>query len=231
MSASPADTHDDAVLVERALAGDEPAIRTLRSRHHGHLKARLLRRGASETDAEEILTDLWGDCVVGKFRRWQPQAGSSLVGWLSSVATNRLIDHFRKGKFHADGSGRDGHDGDHEPSTRAREVDGVSHDPPPRDAELTRLLRGALACALERCDQTGLLMLKLVHLHGLTGREVARMWGWHESKVSRTASHTEDQIRELTLAEVRRREPSLDLVWEDLVELCANCRGSLFGTP
>ena len=74
-------------------------------------------------------------------------------------------------------------------------------------------------------------MLKLVHLHGLTGREIARMWGWHESKVSRTASHAEDQIRELTLAEIRRREPSLDLRWEDLVELCANCRGSLFGAP
>ena len=230
MSASPADTHDDAVLVERALAGDEPAIRTLRSRHHGHLKARLLRRGASETDAEEILTDLWGDCVMGKFRRWQPQAGSSLVGWLSSVATNRLIDHFRKAKFHADGSGREGHDGDGE-SARRREAEGIANDPPPRDAELAGLLREALARALQQCDQTGLLMLKMVHLHGLTGREIARMWGWHESKVSRTASHAEDQIRELTLAEIRRREPSLDLAWEDLVELCANCRGSLFGAP
>ena len=167
---------------------------------------------------------------MGKFRRWQPQAGSSLVGWLSSVATNRLIDHFRKGRFYADGSGRDGHEGDGL-SSRAREVDGVSNDPPPRDVELTRLLRGALACALQQCDQTGLLMLKLVHLHGLTGREIARMWGWHESKVSRTVSHAEDQIRAFTLAEVRRHEPSLDLVWEDLVELCANCRGSLFGAP
>lgn len=230
MSASPADPHDEAALVELALAGDEPAIRALRGQHHGPLKARLLRRGASETDAEEILTDLWGDCVMGKFRRWQPQAGSSLVGWLSSVATNRLIDGFRKEKFYADGSGCDGHEGEGFPS-HAHAADGVSHDPPPRDAELARLLRGALACALQQCDQTGLLMLKLVHLHGLTGREIARMWGWHESKVSRTASHAEDQIRKLTLAEVRRREPSLDLVWEDLVELCANCRGSLFGAP
>ena len=231
MSASPADTHADVALVERALAGDEPAIRELRGQHHGHLKARLLRRGASETDAEEILTDLWGDCVMGKFRRWQPQAGSSLIAWLSSVATNRLIDHFRKQKFQADGFGRDGRDGDGDSSARRGEAEGVSNDPPPRDAELARLLRGALACALQQCDQTGLLMLKLVHLHGLTGREIARMWGWHESKVSRTASHAEDQIREMTLAEVRRREPSLDLVWEDLVELCANCRGSLFGAP
>ena len=230
MSASPADTHNDADLVERALAGDEPAIRELRGQHHGHLRARLLRRGASETDAEEILTDLWGDCVMGKFRRWQPQAGSSLIGWLSSVATNRLIDHFRKQKFHADNHGHDRHDGEGD-SARTHEAEGVSSDPPPRDAELARLLRGALACALQQCDQTGLLMLKLVHLHGLTGREIARMWGWHESKVSRTVSRTEDQIRETTLAEVRRREPSLDLVWEDLVELCANCHGSLFGTP
>lgn len=228
MSASSADTQDDVALVERALAGDDAAIRELRDQHNGHLKARLLRRGASETDAQEILTDLWGDCVMGKFRRWQPQAGSSLIAWLSSVATNRLIDHFRKQKFRADPIDVDGGEED---LSRLRDAEGASSLPSARDAELTRLLRSSLGCALQQCDQTGLFMLKLVHLQGLTGREIARMWGWHESKVSRTASHAEDQIRELTLAEVRRREPTLELVWEDLVELCANCRGSLFGAP
>ena len=228
MSASAADTEADFALVERALAGEDAAIRTLRDQHNGHLKARLLRRGASETDAQEILADLWADCVMGKFRRWQPQAGSSLVGWLSSVATNRLIDHFRKQKFHADPIAIDG---DEDGLSRVRNSELAASGPAPRDAGLSRLLRSALACALGECDQTGLFMLKLVHLHGLTGREIARMWGWHESKVSRTASHAEDQIRELTLAEIRRREPTLELVWEDLVELCANCRGSLFGVP
>ena len=230
MSASSADTQDDVALVERALGGDNAAIRELRDQHHGHLRARLLRRGASETDAEEILTDLWGDCVMGKFSRWQPQAGSSLIAWLSSVATNRLIDHFRKQKFRADTAGRDGGDED-DGAGRSRDAESASSDPAPRDAELVRLLRSSLACALQKCDQTGLLMLKLVHLHGLTGREVARMWGWHESKVSRTASRTEEQIRELTLLEVHRREPTLELTWDDLLELCANCRGSLFGAP
>ena len=229
MSAFSADTQDDVALVERALAGDNAAIRELRDEHNGHLKARLLRRGASETDAQEILTDLWTDCVMGKFRRWQPQAGSSLIAWLSSVATNRLIDHFRKQKFHADPLGGDG--GDEDGLSRTREAESASVGPSPRDAGLARLLRSSLAHALKNCDQTGLFMLKLVHLHGLTGREVARMWGWHESKVSRTASHAEDQIREMTLAEVHRREPTLELVWDDLVELCANCRGSLFGAP
>ncbi len=225
MSAPTTDLQDDVALVERALAGDDAAIRDLRDQHNGRLKARLLRRGASETDAQEILVDLWADCVMGKFRRWQPQAGSSLIGWLSSVATNRLIDHFRKQKFHADPVSVDG--GEEDALSRVRAADA----PAPRDAELSRLLRSSLAYALQQCDQTGLFMLKLVHLQGLTGREIARMWGWHESKVSRTVSHTEEQIREWTLAEVRRREPALELVWEDLLELCANCRGSLFGTP
>ncbi len=229
MSASSADTQDDVALVERALAGDEAAIRELRDQHNGHLKARLLRRGASEIDAQEILTDLWGDCVMGKFRRWQPQAGSSLVAWLSSVATNRLIDHFRKQKFHADPIGLDGDENDG--LSRVRDSESASAPPTRRDTELTRLLRSSLSCALAQCDQTGLLMLKLVHLQGLTGREVARMWGWHESKVSRTASHAEEQIRETTLAEIHRREPTLELVWDDLLELCANCRGSIFGAP
>ena len=230
MSALSTDTHGDAALVERALAGDEAAICELRDQHGGHLKARLLRRGASETDAQEILADLWSDCVMGKFRRWQPQAGSSLIGWLSSVATNRLIDHFRRQKFHADPGHDDG--GGEDAFSQARARDGASvKGASPCDAELSRLLRSALACALQRCDQTGLLMLKLVHLQGLTGREIARMWGWHESKVSRTVSGAEEQIREFTLAEIRRREPTLELVWEDLLELCAHCQGPLFGAP
>ena len=223
MSAPTTDLQDDVAFVERALAGDDAAIRALRAQYNSHLKARLLRRGASEGVAQEILADLWADCVMGKFRRWQPQAGSSLIGWLSSVATNRLIDHFRKQKFRADPAGTDGDEEDALSRVCAAE------SAAPRDAELTRLLRSSLACALQQCDQTGLLMLKRAHLQGLTGREIARMWGWHESKVSRTVSHAEERIREWTLAEVRRREPTLELAWEDLLELCANSRGSLFG--
>ena len=64
-------------------------------------------------------------------------------------------------------------------------------------------------------------MLKLVHLHQLTQREIARMWGWHESKVSRTLEVTRQNVARMILADLKKIDPWLELRWEDFVELCA----------
>jgi hypothetical protein len=65
-----------------------------------------------------------------------------------------------------------------------------------------------------------MLMLRLVYLNTLTQREVGRMWGWHESKVSRCLTQAMTDIQATTLSEIKRRDPWLDLAWEDFVELC-----------
>jgi predicted DNA-binding protein (UPF0251 family) len=64
-------------------------------------------------------------------------------------------------------------------------------------------------------------MLKLVHLHDLSQREISRMWGWHESKVSRTLDGARQSVSKIILLELKKVDPWLELRWEDFVELCA----------
>ena len=47
------------------------------------------------------------------------------------------------------------------------------------------------------------------------------MWGWHESKVSRTLEVTRQSAARMILADLKKIDPWLELRWEDFVELCA----------
>ena len=64
------------------------------------------------------------------------------------------------------------------------------------------------------------VLLRLVYIHGLTQREIVRMLGWYESKVSRVLSQTMEQIQTHTLREVKKRDPWLELTWQDFLDLC-----------
>ena len=70
-------------------------------------------------------------------------------------------------------------------------------------------------------------MLKLVHLHQLNQREIARMWGWHESKVSR-ALEVAREHRARHPVGIEAGDPWLELRWEDFLELCAGSADALF---
>ena len=65
-----------------------------------------------------------------------------------------------------------------------------------------------------------MVMLRLVYLHELTHREIVRMLGWSESKVSRFLSHAMREIETRTLRELKRHDPWLELTWQDFVDLC-----------
>jgi RNA polymerase sigma factor (sigma-70 family) len=95
---------------------------------------------------------------------------------------------------------------------------------------LIELLNAALRRVWGATDREQLLMLRLVHLHDLSQREIARMWGWHESKVSRTLETARSSIAKGVLAEVNRADPWLRLEWQDFAELCAGAT-DLFSLP
>ena len=63
-------------------------------------------------------------------------------------------------------------------------------------------------------------MLRLVYLHGISQREVCRMWGWNEAKVSRHLSAAMETIEAETLLRLRQKDPWLKLTWQDFVDLC-----------
>jgi len=56
------DRSPDLPFIKQVLDSDESATRALRARHSAQLKATLCKRGASSTEAEDLLADLWADC-------------------------------------------------------------------------------------------------------------------------------------------------------------------------
>ena len=219
MASKVGQTDEDLLQLQACLAGHVAPLADLRGRHHAFLHSLLISRGASPTDAEDLLADLWGDCVSGGEERpslLEKFSGkSSLRTWLVSVAMNRLYDLKRKQ--------RPSPDADSSPPAGALENAVQSQAATVfrlHESGLVELLRHSLQEAFDRCPAVELLMLRLVYLHGLTQREVGRMWGWHEAKVSRHLAQAMRDIEEATLGRLKRTDPWMTLAWQDFVDLC-----------
>ncbi|MEM9480044.1 MAG: sigma-70 family RNA polymerase sigma factor [Verrucomicrobiota bacterium] len=216
-------TNDEFALIESALAGDEAAASALRtSERTGRLESILERRGASRTEARDIVADLWSDCfntgtdrgsLLDRF-----SGKGSIDAFLTRTALNRLIDYKRRQRFRGDLPGSNNGDGEVDVSDRFDRL------PAEKAAEtedsLIGLLRESLVHAFRNCDAEKLVILRLVNQHGIDQTTVGRMWGWSQSKISRAISSLMDEIRDYTLEELQRRDPWLDLQWHDFVELC-----------
>jgi RNA polymerase sigma factor (sigma-70 family) len=198
--------------LHQAQSGDAEALAGLRSQFHPALEHILLARGAERTEAEDVLAEIWSECVPGPGDRSSLlvkfSGQFSLLSWLARVSINRLIDLKRRGQKQADGAETDFDD-----------LPGLPQALP--DDSLQTLLRECLGAAFARCSSQSLTLLRLVYLHGLTQREVGRMVGWNESKTSRQLAQAMEQIKSHALKELKRRDAQLELTWEDLLGLCA----------
>jgi len=213
----------DLIFIKQVLDGDESAARALRACYSARLKASLCKRGASRTEAEDLLADLWADCFgsSGEPLLLKYEGRYPLSSWLITVVTNRLIDFKRREAFRRELSC--------EKSVRSQANDldrsgyFMARQP---DNTLVALLRQAILNAFAAVPREMLLMLRLVHIYEVTQREVGQMWNWHESKVSRTLESARTKIRTAILAELHRADPWLTLEWDDFVEL-ARCAPEL----
>jgi RNA polymerase sigma factor (sigma-70 family) len=215
----------DLNFAERVLAGQTDAASELRTRYHSKLRAILCARGANMTEAEDLLGDLWSDCLgatqrSNKLRTYRGQ--SALESWLATVATNALYDLKRRQEFRGELPGRGT---TISPADRFDLVPGTVASRP--DTSLVDLLRRTVAQGFSSCDPEALLMLKLVHIYEVTQRELGRMWDWHESKVSRTLDGARAEIKNHVLQEIQRTDPWLKLTWEDFFDLCRCSPGLL----
>src|SRR5262245_37888570 len=97
---SPTSQSDALLPVLQCREGDPQALASLREQHHASLANILRARGASPTEVEDLLADLWADCVPGQANRpslLEKFSGKcTLQGWLATVATNRWFDLKRK---------------------------------------------------------------------------------------------------------------------------------------
>ncbi len=221
MDGETATAGDELALIEAALGGDEGAAAAIRTKDRtSRLEAILQRRGASATEARDLVADLWADCFNTTHERGSLldrfSGKGNLDAFLTRTALNRLIDYKRRLRFRGELPKLDKDD--------ENAGDGFDRLPSESDAEtedvLVQLLRESLLGAFANCDPEKLVILRLVQVHGVDQTTVGVMWGWSQSKISRAISSLMDDIREQTIAELNRRDPWLDLQWQDFVELC-----------
>jgi len=135
-----------------------------------------------------------------------------LQGWLATVATNRWVDRKRKQSRFVDPS--QDRSGETDFIHRIEAISYASED------TLIALLRDCLKAAFGQCSSEARVLLRLVYLHELSQREVVKMLGWNEAKVSRFLSKAMGEIEKHTLTKVKKQDPWLELTWQDFVELC-----------
>src|SRR5207302_147799 len=96
----------DLAFAQRVLAGENSAASELRSRYHGKVVGVLRARGANQTEAEDLVADLWTYCYAPRGNRQtllaKYQGRCALESWLLTVATNRLVDLKRRQSFRVD---------------------------------------------------------------------------------------------------------------------------------
>ena len=215
--APPADEiNDELARVTGCLHGQAADLAWLRDRCHSDLLHILLSRGASPTEANDLLADLWADCVPGGDDRpsllEKFNGKCKLLGWMSTVATRRWID-FKRRQSRTVSHG-DSEEGGDWPVQDSGHTDAAGED------ALIEILRHSLQHAFGLCSSEGLVLLRLRYVHKLSQRELAQMLRWHESKISRLLTETMQEIESATLAEAKRRDPWISMNWEDFLDLC-----------
>jgi RNA polymerase sigma factor (sigma-70 family) len=213
----------DICFVRSILAGNERAASDLRARHHSKLVAILCTKGATKTEAEDLIADVWSDCFGATSGRspilMKYQGRCALESWLITVATNRFIELKRRQQFRSELSQLS-------PNRLAGHFDSVPGATTQHTEHLLLdLLHRSVLKAFSESDPQALLMLRLVHIHGVTQREIGRMWRWHESKVCRVLDLARQNIKKSVLAQVKRTDPWLRFTWEDFSDLCRCLRG------
>ncbi len=199
-------------LVERCLEGRDEAILEVKALYSSYLESLLRSYGASADEAAEVVEFLWSDCVVGRaakdalFQRFN--GTSALRNWLGAIVINRWISLKRSESVRERALERS--------PDRPTEEGGTAMP----DPEIGVILEEAIRETFASCSPEEIVMLRLVHFHQLNQKEVAMLWGWTESKMSRNLNRLQRVIANETLRRVRRADENLDLRWEDFLRLC-----------
>ena len=179
-------------LVERARDGDQHAFAQLYDRYVDQVYGYVRRRVGNR----EVAEDLTGDVFLRAWRRfdrfqWQ---GVDLGAWLTTIARNRVHDHFKSARFRLERSVDDVGDRDEGPRV----------DQPERVAEARELAR-SLASALDQLKDDYREVIELRFVHDMSVTETAAVLG-------RTVGATKAlQYRALrALAQIVRDEPGFE---------------------
>lgn len=222
---------DDFHLAQECLEGKLSALEHLQKSQREPLLAFLQSCGGKPSEAEEIVTELWADCVTSrngtrpKLARYDGTC--ALKTFLSRVTLNVLLTRRRKETrrnelvppaLTPDGAAADGEDA----------ADPGAADEAP-EAPLLELMRSAVQAAFASCPAQDFVLLLLAHRDGLRAPELAKMFGCCRGTID---SHVKDAgrgIKKVALRSIKARDPWLELQWSDFVELCRTASPACFG--
>ncbi len=214
----------DLELTQRAIAGEDEAVRAFQSEYQPTLERVLMSRGVDKVAAEDLVADIMAECFgAGKKGETTPlltkfEGRSSLSTWLIRITWNRWLDLKRRDKFRGDLPQYD--------DDEARGVDKFDrvadeHDDELIDEDLGDIMGSAIKTAFASLEPETLLMLKLSYLHGISQTVLAQMWQVDQTRVSRTLSSAREQIASVTMQQIQASDPDLKLDWDDFKRLCA----------
>ena len=186
------------------------AFREFQDRIEPLIVASLVRRGASHALAQDIARDVLGDCSKREENSIQKfDASSHPEAWVTRVAINRLIDQQRRGKFRQDID-----------DNYLERVSSSFDNEEFSDPNLEELIAAAIRHAFSRCSPGEQVFLMLVYAHSVDQRKLARLRDWSDSKVSRLLTATRSRMREEILAYLKKRDPHLELGWNEVLSIC-----------
>jgi len=215
----------DLDLVDRAVNGDDDAVREFQEEYQPMLERVMMSRGVDRVQAQDLVADIIAECFgAGKKGQTRPllekfEGRSSLSTWMIRITWNRWLDLKRRDKFRGDLPVYD--DEDDRSGDRFDKVEGNDLGENLLDKDLSELMGRSIKKAFDSLDPDVLLMLKLSYLHGISQSVIANMWQCDQTRVSRSLTAAREQIAEITMQAIKEADPSLELEWEDFHRLCA----------
>jgi DNA-directed RNA polymerase specialized sigma24 family protein len=211
---------NDLDLKARILKGDTAAVEEFVA-----IQKPMLERFVSSLDSSacgasqvfSIAADIITDCCSGEnplISKFSGTGDGGLGSWLRTVARYRFYNMMRSPALKK----RSG-------SETAVEQAADDSDAFAEESELAAVeaLRGAVAYAnrvVGEASPTGIVLLRLIHLHGIPGGVLASLWGKHAAQVTRRVSDTMERFRDEVLASLQSWDPLFAMSWADCAALC-----------
>jgi RNA polymerase sigma factor (sigma-70 family) len=223
---------DDFHFAQECLEGKISSLSFFQETYRPKLLAFLKSQGASLEEAQEIVENMWSECVAStptarpKLERYH--GGCALQTWLSTIALNSLVSRRRRetrwGRIVESGDAKmpDGGERGDGPWS------GTAEDVEPEKAPLLALMRAAIDTAFRECSPEDFVLLQLAHCDELKEKELALMFRCDVATICRRLQRAGKGISRVALRYIKEADPLLDLKWDDFMALCRSTSTSYF---
>jgi RNA polymerase sigma factor (sigma-70 family) len=215
---------DDFHFAQECLEGKNSSLSHFQEAYRPKLVAFLKKRGASSGEAEDVVENIWSECVAPtktarpKLERYQ--GSCALQSWLSTIALNSFLT-LKRWQISHPGETQSSESG-------GNSLQGSTVDEEPERAPLLALMRAAIDTAFQECPPEDFVLLQLAHCDQLKEKELALMFRCDVATICRRLQRAGKGIGRAALRYIKKVDPYLILKWDDFTELCRTTSPSYF---